>query len=178
MTPFAVPPYLCVPFRPFEGAAGKADAILAQCVAAPERFLVSRVAGVDPRVVVAARLTDPRNAAFEVWQNDTFCGNLLVDRIDPGVDARCHLVFFDDELSSKAPLVREFLTRVFAEWGLTRLTLEVPAHMTTLTGFARRKLGFAYEGGTAKPSLRECAYFDGAQWRDVATLRLFAGGVR
>lgn len=172
MTPFAFGPYLGVPYRPFEGATDKNDVILGHAAACPERFLVSRVAGADPALVVASRLTDPRNAAVEVWQNDTLCGILLVDRIDPGVDARCHLVFFDDDLASKTLFVREFVRRCFATWDLERLTLEVPSHMTTLIGFARKKLDFGYEGGTPRPSLRERGYFDGESWRDVAALRV------
>ena len=177
MTPFAVGAYLCVPYHAFEGASSKNDAILAACEATPERFGVSRTPGVDPRVALAARLTDPRNAAFEVWQNDVLVGIFIVDRIDPGVDARCYLVFFDDELASKVLLVREFLRRCFATFGAERLTLEVPAHMTTLASFARKKLGFAFEGGT-KLSVRERAYFDGAAWHDVVTLRLLRAEAR
>ena len=165
LTPFAVGAYLCVPYRPFEGMAGKNDEILAHATATPERFLISRVEGLDPRVVLASRLTDPRNQAVEVWQNDALLGIFIVDRIDPGVDARCHLVFFDDDLASKTLVARELLSRCFTTWELARLTLEVPVYMTTLTGFARKKLGFDVEG------TRERAYFDGETWHSVAQLR-------
>lgn len=175
---FAVDPYLVTPYRALAGNLRKNDLVLAECVAHPERFLVSPTAGVDPRVAVARTLTDPDNAAWEVWQNDTITGIILLDRIVWGVDARWQFVFFDDDLTSKIALLREFARRCFADAGFHRLTFEAPEHMTTLHGFARRKLGFRAEGGVDAPlSRREQAYFDGETWRDLVTLRLLAGEV-
>ena len=158
---------LATPLSIFAGAADKADRVIAACLAHPERFLVSPRSG-DPQVLVARLLTDPDNAVWEVWRNDTFLGILLLDRIVPRVDARLHLVFFDDELASKAALLNDFVSRCFSEYGLHRVTFEAPAPMTTLTGFVRRKLGFAPEGQ------RAAAYHDGARWHDLATLARFA----
>ena len=170
---FAVESYLCTPYRPLAGALAKNDAILAACVAHPERFLVSPRSG-DPRVLVARAVTDPDNAVWEVWQNDTCCGILLLDRIVPGIDARWQFVFFDDDLASKLALLREFARRCFADAGLHRLTFEAPSHMTTLLKFARAKLGFKPEAGARGLSRRERAYHDGAAWHDLVTLRAFA----
>lgn len=162
---FAVPPYLVTPYRPTIGALHKNDTVLDACLAHPERFLVSPRSG-DPRVLVARTLTSPDNAAWEVWQNDTFRGILVLDRIVPQLEARLQFVFFDDELASKADLLRDFTQRCFAELHLTRLTFEAPARMKVLTDFARRKLGFAPEGARVR------AYHDGLDWDDVAVLGL------
>jgi hypothetical protein len=171
---FSVAPYLVVPYRPFVGATHKNDTILARCATNPERFLLSACSG-DPQTLIARTLTDPANAAWEVWQNDAFIGILMLDHIVPFVDARWQFVFFDDELASKTLLLREFARRCFVELGLQRLTFEAPEHMAVLTGFVRRKLGFAYEGGDRHGSRRERAYCDAeGRWHDVTTLRLLA----
>lgn len=177
---FAIEPYLVTPYRPLSGALTKNDAVLAACVAHPERFLVSPISG-DPRVLVTRALTSPDNAAWEVWQNGGFVGILLLDRITSRIDARLQFVFFDAELASKAPLLNEFMRRCFTEFGLNRLTFEAPENMAVLIGFARRKLGFEYEGAQLGPigaprygSRRERAYFDGERWHDIVTLRRFA----
>ena len=164
---FAASGYLCLPYRPFMGAVSKNDATLAHAAAHPERFLVSPRSG-DPAVLVAQLLTDPRNGAWEVWRNSTYCGIILLDRVVPRMDARLHFVFLDDELASKAPLLLEFVQRCFAEYGFRRLSFEAPAHMGMLTGFVRRKLKFQVEGA------REAGYFDGERWHDVALLSKFA----
>lgn len=166
-TPWAFGDFLVLPYRPFFGASTKNDTILAMAEAHPDRFLVSAISGI-PQVLVAQTLTDARNCVWEVWKSDTLCGILILDRIVPHVDARLQFVFFDDELSSKAPLLNDFVALCFSEFGLHRLTFEAPMHMTTLTGFARRKLGFSAEG------TRTSAYYDGALWYDVALLRRFA----
>lgn len=160
---FGLDGFLCIPYRPMTGAVTKNDAILDACQAHPDRFLVSPRSG-DPRVLVARLLTDPDNAVWEVWRGSTFVGILCLDRIAPRVDARLQFVFFDDELASKAPLLNDFVVRCFSEFDLHRLSFEAPMHMTTLTGFVRRKLGFTPEG------TRTEAYFDGARWHDMAQL--------
>jgi hypothetical protein len=152
--------YLATPYRPFAGAAAKNDSIMAACVAHPDRFMVSERSG-DPRVLVARLLTSPDNAVWETWRGGTFCGIILLDRIVPCVEARLQFVFFDDELASKAALLNDFVERCFGEFQLHRLTFEAPAHMTTLTSFARRKLGFTGE------AIRSGAYHDGTRWHDV-----------
>lgn len=164
---FASDDYLCLPYRPFMGAASKNDATLAHAVAHPERFLISPLSG-HPAVLVAALLTDPRNGAWEVWRHDRYVGILLLDRVVPRIDARLHFVFLDDELASKAPLLREFVQRCFDEFGLRRLSFEAPAHMGMLTGFVRRKLKFIGEGSRAE------SYFDGERWHEVTLLAKFA----
>lgn len=180
-SPFAVGDYLVVSYRPFVGASHKNDAVLVHAVRHPERFLVSPLSG-DPQVLVAQLLTDPRNAAWEVWRSDTFIGILCLDRVVPRIDARLQFVFFDDELANKATLLNDFVKRCFDDFGLTRITYEAPANMTMLTGFVRRKLGFGYEGSDFEShagfasvgSRRQRAYFDGERWHDLIVLRKHA----
>lgn len=160
---FGSPPYLAVPFAPWGGALTKNDAILAAAESHADRFMVSPLSG-DPKVLVARLLTDPNNAAWEVWRGGAFVGILVIDHIVPQVDARLQFVFFDDELASKAPLLNDFVAMCFGEFGLHRLTFEAPQPMTTLLGFAKRKLGFEPEGA------RKAAYHDGARWHDVTTM--------
>jgi hypothetical protein len=155
--------YLTTPYRPFTGALAKNDAILAAAEAHADRFLVSACSG-NPQVLVARLLTDPNNAVWEVWHGVAICGILLLDRIVPRVDARLQFVFFDDELSSKAPLLNDFVALCFNEFGLHRLTFEAPTPMTTLLGFTKRKLGFADEG------VRVDSYNDGVRWYGVRTM--------
>jgi hypothetical protein len=164
---FAVSDLLAVPYRPWVGATSKNDAVLEHAVRHPERFLVSPLSG-DPQVLVAQLLTDPRNAAWEVWRGADFIGILSLDRIVPRIDARLQFVFFDDELASKVDLLRNFVQRCFDDAGLRRITYEAPAHLGMLTGFVRRKLKFEHEGA------REAGYFDGERWHAVTLLRKFA----
>ena len=179
IAPWASDPYLVVPYQPFVGASNKNDIILTKALEHPERFLVSRFG--DAHILVARLLTSPESMVWEVWHQGQLCGILILDRIVPAIDARMHLVFFDDELASKVALLREFTRRCFADFGLARLSFEAPEHNTTLLGFVRRKLGFRYEGESAGPgarrsSRRERAYWDGARWQDVVVLRKLAEG--
>lgn len=121
---------------------------------------------------------------WEVWRNGEFLGIIVLDRIVAGIDARLQFVFFDDELGSKEPLLQAFIARCYADFGLVRLTTEVPECMSNLIGFVRRKLGFRYEGELQAPasvarrgSRRERAYWDGTRWHDVMVLRHLAEGV-
>lgn len=164
MIPFVADAFLCTPFDALGGAPDKNARILAAAAHAPERFGVPP--GPDAAAAIAARLTDPRNAAWEVWQNDTLCGILLLDRIEAPIGARLHFVFFDNDLAGKTTLLRAWIARYFEESALERLTLEVPDHMQALIGFARKKLGFLPEGRIERGA------FDGAAWHDVSTLRV------
>ena len=180
---FAIDPYLVTPYKPLAGALSKHDAIRDMCVLHPERFLVSPRSG-DPARLVARWLAHPDNASWEVWRGGTISGILTLDRIVAGVDARLQFAFFDDELGSKEPLLHAFIARCYADFGLVRLTTEVPECMSNLIGFVRRKLGFRYEGELQAPasvarrgSRRERAYWDGTRWHDVMVLRHLAEGV-
>lgn len=177
---FAIDPYLIVPYKPLTGALAKHDAIRDMCVLHPERFLASPRSG-DPALTVARHLAHPDNASWEVWRGGVCLGILSLDRIVAGLDARLQFVFFDDELASRVPLLQAFIARCYTEFGLARLTFEVPEHMSNLIGFARRKLGFRYEGETQasaaiarRGSRRDRAYWDGSRWHDIMVLRRLA----
>ena len=177
---FAIEPYLITPYRPLVGALSKHDRIRDMCALHPERFLASPRSG-DPALAVARHLAHPDNACWEVWRGGTLAGILTLDRIVAGLDARLQFVFFDDELASKVPLLQAFIARCYTEFGLARLTFEVPEHMSNLIGFVRRKLGFRYEGEMQAPaavarrgSRRERAYWDGTRWHDIMVLRHLA----
>jgi RimJ/RimL family protein N-acetyltransferase len=183
--PFAVGPWLVVPYRPFVGSTSKNDRILAECVAHPERFTLPMTRD-DIRTTAAWYLTDPNNLAYEVWRAGSLVGIFLLDRIVPAVDARWHFVFFDGELVGKLALLHEFLRRLFDALALQRITLEAPVNAVQLISFARRKLGFRYEGenrmsdkpvsmkwAAGQGSRRERSYLSASgEWLDVVCLRL------
>lgn len=185
--PFAVGPWLVVPYRPFVGALSKNDRILEECVRHPERFTLPMTRD-DIHATAAWYLTDPDNLVHEVWRGSSLVGIFLLDRIVPAVDARWHFVFFDGELVGKLALLREFLNRLFGALSLQRVTLEAPANAVQLISFARRKLGFRYEGenrmsdkpvsmrwAASQGSRRERSYLNSTgEWLDVICLRLLA----
>ena len=125
----------------------------------------------DIRVTAAWYLTDPSNLVWEVWRGTSFVGIILLDRIVPNVDARWHFVFFDGNLIGKQAVLLEFVRRAFT-LPLERLSLEIPENVASLISFARRKLGFTYEGGDRKGARREHSHFDGTRWHDTMLLRL------
>ena len=187
-TPWAVNSDLVVPYKPLRGGLNKIQHILRVCLTHPERLLLEPARA---KILVVSKLSDSSNAAWEVWRNSTFLGIIVLDRITPNIDARLQFVFFDDELASKVALLREFVRKCFDEFGFERLTFETPelaqpkrksgsrggSTEGKLVSFARRRLGFAYEGGNRAGSRSERAYFDGVQWYDVVRLRLLAGEV-
>ena len=171
--PFAVGAYLCVFYQPFSGNPAKNDRILEECAAHPERFTLPMTRN-DIRTTAAWYLTDPENFAWEVWKGGAICGILLIDRVVPQIDARLHFVFFDGLLGKRA-LLEAFIQRAFEALKFQRLSLEIPeTEGNNLVNFARRKLGFDYEGKSRQGSRRERSYFDGAAWRDVILLRRLA----
>ena len=72
-------------------------------------------------------------------------GILMLNRLNLGVDAYCHFVFFDHELASKKRLCLEAMRWAFKTYDLQILRIEVPTYAHALVGWARRKLGFRYE---------------------------------
>lgn len=100
----------------------------------------------DRAVSASMHLHDPLNRVWEVWRGGEFVGILLLWRISPGVDALCHFVFFDQQLVGKQKLLLAFLDHCYHDLGFRRISLEVPEFVGTLVSFARRKLGFHFEG--------------------------------
>lgn len=100
----------------------------------------------ERRVLIASVLSDPLNRVWLVWNGPTLLGALLLTHIVPQVDAHCHFVFFDRTLFGRRALVWNLMGKVFAEFGLQRLSVEVPEYLTPLYKFVRKKLYFRLEG--------------------------------
>ena len=192
-------PLLAVPYRCFTGREALDEArntkILDSVAGLPNMFPVMTSVE-ERRLIVAQHLTNPDNLCWEIWQGSQLVGILLIDRVVPGVDARCHLAFFDRRLWDKQTLLRNMMGVAFRDLRLQRLSAEIPAHLEPLIRFARTKLGFRYEGeptaahhpiahrleplGINNPgkwlsqfgSRRERMHYDGHCWHDVVMLRL------
>lgn len=142
------------------------------------------------RVHGAQLVTDPANVVYECWKDQTSIGILILSRVAPRVDAVLHFMFLDGDLVGKRRLLINFLGTCFHELGFRRLSLWTPDH-SKLEKFARRVLGFRYEGEgrprnpelsaaldmtwvAKQGSRREQSLFDGAEWRDMVVMRLLA----
>ena len=185
---------------PFVSTQAKVQKILEACIAHPWWF--NAPATDEERALAAATLLhDPFNRIWEVWRGGVFVGLLLLWRIQPGVDAVMHFIFFDQNLVGKRSLILSFLGHCFEELGYRRISIEVPEFKSALLGFVRRKLGFRFEGESTvegmvvqhalrlkdphranhKESLsvvmasagsrREAAHWHDGQWYDVLCLR-------
>jgi RimJ/RimL family protein N-acetyltransferase len=87
---------------------------------------------------------------FEVWRLDdmSLCVLIAFTRINPGVGAELHPVFFDGKLrngAGKRDLLLRAMDWAFRTYGLHRLSMETPETSVALADFARRKLGFRFE---------------------------------
>lgn len=177
---------LAVPYEPFAGNPARNDIILQKCAEMPNLFPLQPDSVEERMVAVAHTLTAPDTYAWEVWRSHELCGILILSKIIPGLDAQAHFAFFDRALFGRTQLMRRVIGQAFAQFSLERLSVEVPEHLTALVDFARRKLGFKYEGEAAAVasglprarwaaawgSRREHAYRDGLVWRDTVRLRL------
>lgn len=177
---------LCVPWEPFTGNPARNDVILKACAEMPNLFPLPLETMEERMVAVAHVLTAPDSYAWEVWRGQDLVGILLVSKVIVGLDAMAHFAFFDRQLFGRTKLMQRVIGQIFQQFGLERLTAEVPEHLTALLDFARRKLGFKYEGEAAAEaaglprarwvaawgSRRERSFRDGDTWRAVIRLRL------
>ncbi len=177
--------YMAIPFDPSRGDRNRITLILDTFCEHPS-WMSLPVGPEVMRIVAAKILTDPENRIMEVWRGGEFVGLLLLTSIVPGVDALVHFVFFDRNLVGKRGLILNWLDQCFAELELQRVTMEVPETVEVLASFARRKLGFKYEGEDRQPELKhqdavhqakqgsrkERAHFADGEWRDILRLRL------
>lgn len=177
---------LALPYEPFSGNPARNDVILRTCAEMPNLFPMRPESVEERMIAVAHTLMAPDTYAWEVWRGATLCGMLILTRCIPGYDAVAHFAFFDRQLFGRTQLMRRVIGQTFAQFQLQRLTVEIPEHLTALIDFARRKLGFRYEGELAADaaglprarwaaawgSRREHSYWDGAAWRDLIMLRL------
>jgi len=177
---------LAVPWEPFTGNPARNEVILNACAEMPNLFPLPLQTVEERKVAVAHVLTAPDSYAWEVWRRDELVGILLVSKVIPGLDALAHFAFFDRALFGRTKLLQRVIGTVFHQFGLERLSVEVPAHLTALLDFTRRKLGFKYEGEAAAEaaglsrarwvaawgSRREHSFYADGTWRDTIRLRL------
>jgi RimJ/RimL family protein N-acetyltransferase len=185
------------PYDPFDGNPVKHTLVLDALVAQPG-LLSYPMSPDEARVFWAGVLTNPTHVIFEAWQDGRVVGIILLTRIVPHVDAVLTFLFTDNNLVGKRKLLTNFLGFCFTDLGFHRLSMEIPEGARKIDRFARRVLGFRYEGEarTKTPDLpsapdrdaisknsvwvarqgarREASRFDGERWSDVVTLRLLA----
>ena len=136
---------IAVPFQPLQLTERTADLLLQGMLSVPAIFPVPGTAD-ERRVLIASVLADPLNRVWLVWQRGVLIGTLLLTHIVPRVDAQAHFVFFDRTLFGRKALVWNLMGRVFQEYDLQRLTVEVPEYLTPLYKFVRTMLYFRLEG--------------------------------
>ena len=101
------------------------------------------------RDLAASALVNPENVFFEVWQEGNLVGLVVFTRITPHADALFHAVFFDGKLRNvlgKRELLVRCMAMGFQLFDLQVLRMEAPDDAFALIDFARKKLGFRFEG--------------------------------
>lgn len=136
---------LAVPLDPTGLNDRTAQALLEGMLSVPAIFPTPGTVD-ERRILIASILSDPLNRVWLVWQGGTLIGALLLTHIVPQVDAQCHFVFFDRTLFGRKALLWNLMGKVFGEYELQRLTVEVPEYLTPLYKFVRKKLSFRLEG--------------------------------
>lgn len=142
-------------------------------------------------------LANPYNIIWTSYCDKSLTGLILLQRVIPRVDALFDFLFLDKNLVSKRKLLQNLIGVCFTEFGFHRLSMEMPEGVR-LERFARKVLGFTYEGETSvksselpsegargwasknpqwiarQGSRMEQAHFDGTEWKDIVKLRLLA----
>lgn len=177
---------IAIPYEPFAGDPARNELILHALAEMPNLFPLRPETTEERMVAVAHTLTAPDTYAYEVWHSGKLCGIFLLTKVIPGLDAMGHLFFLDRQLFGRTKLIQRVIGTVFEQFGLERLTVEIPEHLTALLDFVRRKLFFKYEGEAAAEaaglprarwvaawgSRRERSFRDGDTWRALIRLRL------
>jgi hypothetical protein len=136
---------IAVPLQPLNLTERTADLLLQGMLSVPAIFPLPGTPD-ERRVLIASVLSDPLNRVWLVWQQGVLIGALLLTHIVPRIDAQAHFVFFDRTLFGRRTLVWNLMGRVFHDYDLQRLTVEVPEYLTPLYKFVRKKLYFRLEG--------------------------------
>jgi len=139
---------LAVPFQPLNVNERTAQLLLDGMLSVPAIFPTPGTPE-ERRILIASILSDPLNRTWLVWNSGNLIGALLLSHIVPKVDAQCHFVFFDRTLFGRKALLWNLMGKVFQEYDLQRLTVEVPEYLTPLYKFVRKKLNFRLEGERA-----------------------------
>lgn len=95
------------------------------------------------------------------WVVDDFVGIMYITDIIPGLDAKCHVSFFDRRLNGREPLFREMIKYVLERYDFHRLTIEVALYANASYMRLVEAVGFKKEGRR-----RSFAWYEG-QWFDV-----------
>lgn len=193
----------CIPYDMTRGPAEKNTILLNHMVDHPMWFS-GPLSKEEVRVNSAWMMTDPSFFKYEIWNGGRMAGMLVLSRVVAPVDALFHFTFFGTQASGVSlfgakTLIKNFLAYAFEEFGLRRISMEIPEHYPTLIKFARQKLGFRYEaeGNDVRfkrlrpkaefedPSARAALALHGSrkegahynpktgEWGDVILLRLF-----
>ena len=134
-----------IPYRPLEGNPAK-NTIVLDAVSQHPWWFAKEGKPEDRRFTAAWLLSDPANLFWEVWRGGEFVGILCLWRISLKMDALVHFIFFDKNLVGKRTFLLRFLDYCFTTLEFERLSMEIPEPVDTLIRFARKKLGFRYEG--------------------------------
>ena len=136
------------------------------------------------RDIALARLAEHYRAdgthISEVWRlaagditEPELCGLVAFTDILPNVNAAFHPVFFDGQfrnLMGKTQFLLRSLDWAFRSWGLHRISLEMPETKFSLIDYARKKLGFRFEGERRTIRQRRAAEFGHLKrrsWREI-----------
>lgn len=143
----------CIPYA-INRTGGEADVtrnsqLIQHLVDHPMWFAAS-LSPEELRVNAAWMAANPEYWKWEVWNGGRLAGMILLSRITPPVDALFHFTFFGNQASGVSlfgakKLLVNFLGYAFQEFGLRRISMEIPEHYPTLIRFGRQRLGFRYE---------------------------------
>lgn len=106
------------------------------------------------------------------WVLDDFAGVYYITRIQPGVDALCHVNMLDGRFKGREEITKKLLLHAFEEYGFHRLTVQVPVYIKPNVIRFIRSLGFVSEG-----RLRGLVYYHD-KWFDVFSFGIFKDEIK
>lgn len=79
-----------------------------------------------------------------VLENDG--GIIIITKIDPGLKATFHPVFWDHKLSARKEDLKDVLIWTFLYFNLERIETQIAPYAKAAIRFIEKKMGFSYEG--------------------------------
>ena len=73
-------------------------------------------------------------------------GIIIITKIDPGLKATFHPVFWDHKLSARKEDLKDVLVWVFLYFKLERIETQIAPYARAAIRFIEKKMGFTYEG--------------------------------
>ena len=73
-------------------------------------------------------------------------GIIIITKIDPGLKATFHPVFWDHKLSARIEDLKDVLVWVFLYFNLERVETQIAPYAKAAIRFIEKKMGFIYEG--------------------------------